>query len=157
MAQLYILIHTFSFIFFSIIAYHRTLNTLVLYSSVQFSSVQCSVMSDSLRPHESQHARPSLRLTSIESVMPSSHLILGPCFLSILFIMVYICSSQTSSPSPPPSFFGRCVQEQIRRRVNKLNFENTGHLNMRYLNCSSSALLPSSFSFHFIFKLAQFL
>ena len=45
-----------------------------------------SVLSDSLRPHESQHARPpcpsqtpsrsSLRLTSIESVMPSSHLIL---------------------------------------------------------------------------------
>ena len=43
-------------------------------------------MSDSLRPHELQHARPplyitnsqsSLRLTSIESVMPSSHLILG--------------------------------------------------------------------------------
>ena len=41
-------------------------------------------MSDSLRPHESQHARPpitncrsSLKLTSIESVMPSSHLILG--------------------------------------------------------------------------------
>ena len=39
-------------------------------------------MSDSLRPHESQHTRPpcpswsSLRLTSIESVMPSSHLIL---------------------------------------------------------------------------------
>ena len=53
--------------------------------SVQFSR---SVMSDSLRPHESQHARPpcpsptpslwcpSLRLTSIESVIPSSHLIL---------------------------------------------------------------------------------
>ena len=42
-------------------------------------------MSDSLRPHESQHARPplsitnswsSLKLMSIESVMPSSHLIL---------------------------------------------------------------------------------
>ena len=42
-------------------------------------------MSDSLRSHESQHARPccpitnyqsSLRLTSIKSVMPSSHLIL---------------------------------------------------------------------------------
>ena len=40
-------------------------------------------MSDSLRPHESQHARPpcppptpALRLTSLESVMPSSHLIL---------------------------------------------------------------------------------
>ena len=40
-------------------------------------------MSDSLRPQQLQHARhpcpsptPSLRLTSIESVMPSSHLIL---------------------------------------------------------------------------------
>ena len=52
-------------------------------SSVQFSR---SVVSDSLRPHESQHVRPpwsitisrsSLRLTSIKSVMPSSHLILG--------------------------------------------------------------------------------
>ena len=44
-----------------------------------------SVVSDSFRPHESQHARPPCssptpgvhpRLTSIESVMPSSHLIL---------------------------------------------------------------------------------
>ena len=51
-------------------------------SSVQFS---CSVVSDSLRPHESQHARPpcpppSPRVHSdsvfIKSVMPSSHLIL---------------------------------------------------------------------------------
>ena len=50
--------------------------------SVQFSH---SVVSDSLGPHESQHARPplsitnsrsTLRLASIESVMPSSHLIL---------------------------------------------------------------------------------
>ena len=55
-----------------------------MFSSVQFSR---SVMSDSLRPHESQHARPplsitnslsSLRLTSIKSVMPSSHLLLLP-------------------------------------------------------------------------------
>ena len=51
-------------------------------SSVQFSH---SVMSDSLRPHESQHARPPCpsptpgvhsNSTSIELVMPSSHLIL---------------------------------------------------------------------------------
>ena len=52
-------------------------------SSVQFSR---SVVSDSLRPHESQHARPpcpsptpgvhSDSRPSIESVMPSSHLIL---------------------------------------------------------------------------------
>ena len=53
--------------------------------SIQTSSVQFSrsVVSDSLRPHESQHARLSItnsrsspRLTSIESLMPSSHLIL---------------------------------------------------------------------------------
>ena len=50
--------------------------------SVQFS---CSVVSDSFQPHESQHARPPCPSpspgvhsdsTSIESVMPSSHLIL---------------------------------------------------------------------------------
>ena len=55
---------------------------LAFFPSVQFSH---SVMSGSSRPHESQHARPplsitisrsSLRLTSIESMMPSSHLIL---------------------------------------------------------------------------------
>ena len=43
-------------------------------------------MSDSLQPHESQHARPpclsSLKLTSIELVMPSSHLILCRPFSS---------------------------------------------------------------------------
>ena len=52
-----------------------------MFSSVQFRR---SVMSDSLRPHESQHpglpvhpnTRSSLILTSIESVMPCSHLIL---------------------------------------------------------------------------------
>ena len=46
------------------------------FSSVQFS---CSVMSDSLWPHEWQHARPpcpSPAPGSIESVMPSSYLIL---------------------------------------------------------------------------------
>ena len=50
------------------------------FSLVQFSH---SVVSDSLRPHESQHARPlsinnsrsSLKLMSIELEMPSSHLI----------------------------------------------------------------------------------
>ena len=50
--------------------------------SVQFS---CSVMSDSLWPHQLQHARPPSpsptprvypNLMSIESVMPSNHLIL---------------------------------------------------------------------------------
>ena len=44
----------------------------------------CSVVSDSLQPHESQHARPPcpsptpspIKPMSLESVMPSSHLIL---------------------------------------------------------------------------------
>ena len=59
---------------------------LFLLGSVQFSSVQfiCSVVSNSLRPHELQHARlpcpspsPSLlKCTLTESVMPSNHLIL---------------------------------------------------------------------------------
>ena len=58
-----------------------------LTSSVQFSSVQFShsVVSYSLRPHEFAacqaslsitNSRSSLKLTSIKSVMPSSHLIL---------------------------------------------------------------------------------
>ena len=59
-----------------------------IFSSVQFSR---SVVSDSLQPHVSQHARPPCPSptprvhsdsTSIESVMPSSHLILcRPLFL----------------------------------------------------------------------------
>ena len=61
---------------------------LLQFSSIQFSR---SVVSNSLQPHELQHARPLCpsptprvhsNLTSIESVMPSSHLILcRPLFL----------------------------------------------------------------------------
>ena len=62
----------------------------VTFSSVQFSH---SVVSDSLRPHESQHARPPCPSPTpgvysnwcFKSVMPSSHLILCPLL----------------SPSPP--------------------------------------------------------
>ena len=60
-------------------------------ASVQFSQFSCSVMSNSLRPHGLQHVRtpcPSptprvySKLISIESVMPSNHLILcHPHFL----------------------------------------------------------------------------
>ena len=67
----------------------RYADDITSFSSVQFSR---SVVSDSLRPHESQHARPpcpsptpsrsSLKLMSIESVMPSSHLILCRPFFS---------------------------------------------------------------------------
>ena len=60
---------------------HLVLKTHSIYVSDQISR---SVVSDSLRPHESQHTRPPCpsptprvhSLTSIESVMPSSHLIL---------------------------------------------------------------------------------
>ena len=59
---------------------------LLQFSTVQFSG---SVMSDSLRPHESQHVRPPypsppprVHSPSIKLVMPSSHLILcHPLFL----------------------------------------------------------------------------
>ena len=54
---------------------------IILNCQIRSDQISHSVLSDSLRPHESQHTRPpnsqsSLRLTSIESVMPSSHLIL---------------------------------------------------------------------------------
>ena len=53
----------------------------------QFSQFSRSVVSDSLRPHGPQHARPPtncrslLKLMSIESVMPSNQLILSPLLL----------------------------------------------------------------------------
>ena len=51
-----------------------------LWTTREFHSVQFSrsVVSDSLRPHELQHTKlmSSLKLMFIESVMPSSHLIL---------------------------------------------------------------------------------
>ena len=57
----------------------------LIWQSVQAVQLSRSAVSDSLRPHESQHARlpcPSATpgvhsLTSIESVISSSHLILG--------------------------------------------------------------------------------
>ena len=61
-----------------------------MFSSVHFSR---SVMSDSLRPHESQHTRPPCPSPTlgvhpdsrpIESVMPSSHLILCRPLLPLL-------------------------------------------------------------------------
>ena len=74
--------------------------------SVQFS---CSVVSDSLQPHESQHTRPpcpnSLKLMSIEPVMPSSHLIL--CHL--LFLL----------PPIPPSIRVFSNESTLRMRWSK--------------------------------------
>ena len=85
-----------------------------------FCSVQSShsVVSDSLRPHESQHSRPPYpsqtpgvhsRLTSIESVMPSNHLILCRPLLLL-------------PPIPPRIRLGRCCLlpfKWMTRRINK--------------------------------------
>ena len=77
-------------------------------SSVQFS---CSVVSNFLQPHEWQHAQASLsitnsqsslKLTSIESVMPSSHLILCHPFLLL--------------PPIPPSIRGFFNESTLRMR-----------------------------------------
>ena len=54
----------------------------ILLSQIRSDQISCSIMSDSLRPHELQHTRPPCPSptpgvhSNIESVMPSSHLIL---------------------------------------------------------------------------------
>ena len=76
------------------------------FSSVQFSRL---VVSDSLRPHESQHARPwsSPRLTSIESVMPSSHVILcRPLFfLPPIPPSIRVFSNESTLPMRWPKYW----------------------------------------------------
>ena len=68
--------------------------------SVQFSS---SVVSDSLRAHEPQHARPPRsphKPMSIESVMPSNHLILCRPLLLLpsIFPSIRVFSSESTLP-----------------------------------------------------------
>ena len=74
------------------------------FSSVQFS---CSVLSDSLQPHEPQHARPPCpitnsrslpRLMSIESVMPFNHLILCRPLLLLpsMFLSITVFSEESA-------------------------------------------------------------
>ena len=68
------------------------------------SSVRCSVLSDSLQPHGLQHARPPcpspipslLKLMSIESVMPSNHLILcHPLLPPSIFPSIRVFSNES--------------------------------------------------------------
>ena len=70
--------------------------------SVQFSR---SVMSDSLRPHEPQGARPPCpsptpsppKLMSIESVIPSNHFILcHPLLLPSIFLRIRVFSNESA-------------------------------------------------------------
>ena len=74
----------------------------IIFSSVQFS---LSVVSNSLPPHRLQHARPPsiansrslLKLMSIESVMPSNHLILcHPLLLPSIFPSIRVLSKQSA-------------------------------------------------------------
>ena len=70
-----------------------------------FSSVQCScsVVSDSLPPHEPQHSKSIIssqslpKLMSIESVMPSNHLILcRPLLLHSIFPSIKVFSNESA-------------------------------------------------------------
>ena len=87
---------------------HTEKNHEILFSSVQFS---CSVVSDSLRPHEPQPPCPpcqaSLSITnsrsppkpmSIESVMPSNHLLLTRSLLLLpsIFPSIRVFSSESA-------------------------------------------------------------
>ena len=102
----------------------------LLFTRIQFSSVQfnCSVVSSSLQPHESQQTRPplsitnswsSLKLIYIKLVMPSSHLIL--------------CCSLLLLPPIPPSI-----------RV----FSNESTLRMRWPKYRSFSFSISPFNEH---------
>ena len=84
-----------------------------LHISIQFSR---SVVTESLRPHESQHAkasvsitnsRSSLKLMSIESVMPSSHLIL--CYPLLLLPpippSIRVFSNESTLPMRWPKYW----------------------------------------------------
>ena len=85
------------------------INHLYTKSSVQFS---CSVMSDSLQPHGLRHAQASLSITnsqsllkllSIESVMPSNHLIFcHPLLLPpSIFPSIRVFSNESYTRKPP--------------------------------------------------------
>ena len=85
----------------------------ILASSVQFSS---SVVYNSLRPHESQHTRPPCpsptpgvqsNLTSIKSVMPSSHFILGRPLLLLPPIppSIRVYSNESTLPMRWPKYW----------------------------------------------------
>ena len=72
----------------------------ILFSSVQFSSVHfsCSVLSDSLRPHESQHARPPCP-SPTPGVQSDSHLSSQWCHPAISSSVVSFSSCPQSLPA----------------------------------------------------------
>ena len=96
---------------------------MLLYWVHQFSSVQfsCSVISDSLRPHELQHARPPCpshsppKPMSIELVMPSNHLTLCCPLLLLLSIFprIRVFSNESALCIKWPKYWEFQLQHQF--------------------------------------------
>ena len=87
--------------YFGLYSFNSLFNKYI-FSSVQFS---CSVVSNSLWPHELQHARPPYltnswslpKLMSIELVIPSNHLILcRPLLPPFIFPNIRVFSSESA-------------------------------------------------------------
>ena len=95
----------------------RPVLVVVWFSSVQFSSIQFgrSVMSDSLRPHESVHqaslsitnSRSLLKVMSIKLVMASNHLILCHplLFLPPIPPSIRVFSNESTLPMRWPKYW----------------------------------------------------
>ena len=96
--------------------------------SVQFS---CSVMSASLKPHGLQHARPPcpsptrslLKLMSIESVMPSNHLILCQPLLLLpsIFPSIKVFSNELVIHIRWPKYWSFCFSIRPSNEYSGLN------------------------------------
>ena len=86
-------------------------------ASVQFSSVQfsCSMVSDSLRPHESQHARPPCP-SPTPGVHPDSRLSSQWCHPAISFSVVPFSSCPKSLPASE-SFLKSLLQCQSSKAL----------------------------------------
>ena len=128
--------------------------------SVQFSH---SVVSDSLRLHESQHVKgslsitnswSSLRLTSIESVMPSSHLILGHPLLLLPPIppSIRFFSNESALPMRCPKYwsfsFSIIPSKEISFRMDWLDLlavQGTLKSLLQYHSSNASILRCSAF------------
>ena len=78
-------------------SYNFCSSKVVGFSSVQFSQFSCSVVSDSLRPHESQHTRPPSP-SPTPRVHSSSHLLSRWCHPAISSSVVSFSSCPQSLP-----------------------------------------------------------
>ena len=99
------------------------------FSSVQFSH---SVVSDSLRPHEPQHARPpvphqlleSTKPLSIKSVTPSNHLILCRPLLLLPSIFPSILCQKAKEHSITKGIMSKAQKSQLEGVPTGKTWEN---------------------------------